>query len=131
MSDPARALETLSRLRRLGVGIAVDDFGTGHSSLAYLARLPIDEIKIDRSFVRDLVRNRRNEAIVRSTIVLAHDLGYAVVAEGVEDQATWERLGALGCDLLQGYHISRPLPAGEIVRWLDAWTGRQGLRPAA
>jgi EAL domain-containing protein (putative c-di-GMP-specific phosphodiesterase class I) len=123
MADPARALQVLGELRFLGVGISVDDYGTGYSSLAYLGRLPVDELKIDRAFVSDMRRNVRHQAIVRSTIALGHELGLVVVAEGVEDQATWDLLAAFDCDLIQGYLASKPLPAPELGRWQDNWTG--------
>jgi diguanylate cyclase len=118
MVDPARALETLTGLRGLGVTMSVDDYGTGYSSLRYLQQLPVDELKIDRSFVRSMVTNDSDLAIVRSTIELAHALGLQVVAEGVEDAATWARLAQLGCDQAQGYFLSRPLPVADLRRWL-------------
>jgi EAL domain-containing protein (putative c-di-GMP-specific phosphodiesterase class I) len=118
MAEPARALETLTRLRELGIQMSVDDYGTGYSSLRYLQQLPVDELKIDRSFVRSMVTNDSDLAIVRSTIELGHALGLHVVAEGVEDAATWARLGELGCDLAQGYFLSRPLPLPDLLRWL-------------
>jgi diguanylate cyclase (GGDEF)-like protein len=122
MADAARAMEVLGRLRGMGVGISIDDFGTGYSSLAYLKRLPVDELKIDKSFVAHMARDENDAAIVRSTIGLAHDLGLSVVAEGIEDQETWDLLTALGCDVAQGYFISRPLPAAALGEWLK--TGR-------
>jgi diguanylate cyclase (GGDEF)-like protein len=123
MSDPDRALATLTRLKELGVRISVDDFGTGYSSLANLKRLPIDELKIDRSFVTPMLHDESNLIIVRSTVNLGHDLGLKVTAEGVEDDATLRRLSLLGCDLAQGYHLSRPLPLNEFDDWLvlRAW----------
>jgi diguanylate cyclase (GGDEF)-like protein len=120
MHDPQRAQETLERLAATGVGLAVDDFGTGYSSLAHLKRLPVDTIKIDKSFVLDMVDDDADEAIVRSTIELAHNLGLRVVAEGVESGEAWMRLSALGCDLAQGFHLARPLPAGHLLELLDA-----------
>ena len=104
----------------LGVRIAIDDFGTGYSSLGYLKHLPAHEIKIDRSFVADMVAEERDHAIVRSTIDLGHNLGLAAVAEGVEDQATLDLLGGLGCDLAQGFFLSRPLPAESVAAWCRA-----------
>ena len=109
----------LARLRSMGVSISIDDFGTGYSSLAYLKRLPVDELKIDKSFVSNMASDRSDAAIVRSTIGLAHDLGLTVVAEGVEDQATWDLLTEAGCDLTQGYFVSRPVPAAELGAWLE------------
>jgi EAL domain-containing protein (putative c-di-GMP-specific phosphodiesterase class I) len=118
MTDPQRALGSLARLRAIGVEIAIDDFGTGHASLSYLKQMPVEEIKLDRSFVRDMCTDKNDYTIVRSTIELAHDLGLRVIAEGVEDQETWDLLVKLGCDLAQGYHMSRPLPAAELRTWL-------------
>jgi diguanylate cyclase (GGDEF)-like protein len=115
MSDVDRVLVTVARLSELGMRISVDDFGTGYSSLANLRRLQIDELKIDRSFVTPMLEHESDMIIVRSTINLAHDLGLRVVAEGVEDAAMLEQLGVLGCDLAQGFHISRPIPADEFT----------------
>jgi diguanylate cyclase (GGDEF)-like protein len=125
MSDPERAMATVGRLSKLGVRLSVDDFGTGYSSLANLRRLPINELKIDRSFVSPMLADESDLIIVRSTINLGHDLGLRIVAEGVEDGPTLERLAALGCDLAQGYHLSRPLAGPEFNRWL-AQTPRDG-----
>ena len=118
MSDPDRALTTVTRLSDLGVRLSVDDFGTGYSSLANLRRLPINELKIDRSFVSPMLRDESDLIIVRSTINLGHDLGLRIIAEGVEDGATLERLARLGCDLAQGYHLSRPMPSDAFNVWL-------------
>ena len=98
-----------------GARIAIDDFGTGYSSLAYLKRLPVDELKIDRSFVRELAEDQDDLAIVRSTISLGHDLGLSIVAEGIEDVATWDLLRELGCDIGQGYYLGRPVSADELL----------------
>jgi EAL domain-containing protein (putative c-di-GMP-specific phosphodiesterase class I) len=117
MEDPAGALETLNRLKRLNVSLTIDDYGTGYSSLSYLRQLPVDSIKIDRSFVTDMTRNEDAATIVRSTIDLAHNLDLSVIAEGVEDQPTFDRLAALGCDMAQGYCISRPIPVEEFRHW--------------
>jgi len=117
MADPERAMEVLARLSGLDVDLAVDDFGSGYSSLAYLKRLPIDELKIDKGFVREMATDETDEAIVASTVALGHALGLRVVAEGIEDRATWERLREMGCDVAQGYYMSRPLPAAEVLRW--------------
>jgi EAL domain-containing protein (putative c-di-GMP-specific phosphodiesterase class I) len=118
MEDPAHALEILERLHAMGVRLAIDDFGTGYSSLAYLKRLPVDELKIDKSFVIGLVRDRDDAAIVRATIDLAHHMGLVVTAEGVEEASVLETLRRLGCDLAQGDHISPPVPAAALERWI-------------
>jgi diguanylate cyclase (GGDEF)-like protein/PAS domain S-box-containing protein len=127
MADPARALETLRRLRAMGVKIAIDDFGTGYSSLAHLKQLPVDVLKIDRSFVREMERDRSDQLIVRTTVDLAHNLDLRVVAEGVEDRATGDYLAEIGCDQAQGYYFARPLPADDLTRWLretpPSWPG--------
>jgi diguanylate cyclase (GGDEF)-like protein len=119
MADPARAAEILARLHGMGIHLSIDDFGTGYSSLASLKRLPVDEIKIDRAFIKEMATNEDDEIIVRSTIDLAHNMGLTVVAEGVEDQAVLDRLTALGCDAAQGYLISRPVPADELTSWVQ------------
>ncbi len=119
MDDPIKAMEAIGKIRALGIRTSVDDFGTGYSSLAYLKHLPIDELKIDRSFVGNMVEDASDMAIVRSTIELSHNLGLTVVAEGVEDQATLDTLRALGCDRAQGYHIGRPVPAAAITQQLE------------
>jgi diguanylate cyclase (GGDEF)-like protein len=120
MHDPLRARMTLERLAAIGVGVSVDDFGTGYSSLAHLKRLPVDTLKIDKSFVLDMGEDGADEAIVRSMIELAHNLGMRVVAEGVESASNWIRLGELGCDLAQGFHLARPLPASGVLALLEA-----------
>jgi diguanylate cyclase len=102
----------------MGIRIAIDDFGTGHSSLAYLKRLPVDEVKIDRSFVKDIATDATDRIIVRSTVDLAHSLGLKVVAEGVEDALTMDLLAELGCDAVQGFHLSRPLRGHDLTHWL-------------
>jgi diguanylate cyclase (GGDEF)-like protein/PAS domain S-box-containing protein len=122
--DPGRALNTLQSLSRSGVRISIDDFGTGYSSLAYLRRLPVSEIKIDRSFVHLMAGDPNDEAIVRSIIGLGHDLGLIVVAEGVEDASTWDRLAHLNCDVAQGYFMSRPRHACDLVEWLNIFSRR-------
>jgi diguanylate cyclase (GGDEF)-like protein/PAS domain S-box-containing protein len=111
MQDPEKSASILNRISELGIGISVDDFGTGYSSLAYLHRLPINTLKIDRTFVLDMNKNKHDFMIVRSTIELAHNLGLKVVAEGVEDMETMDILREMGCDQVQGYYISRPQPA--------------------
>jgi diguanylate cyclase (GGDEF)-like protein/PAS domain S-box-containing protein len=117
------AVDTLQRLHDIGVQISVDDFGTGYSTLAYLKRLPVREIKIDKSFVVDMATNRDGAAIVRSTIDLGHSLGLTVVAEGVEDEPTAALLREYGCDFLQGFHISRPAAPGPLGPWLRTRAG--------
>ena len=131
MTEPARVLETMNQLRALGFGFSIDDFGTGYSSLAYLQRLPVEEIKIDRSFVSALSTDPGNAAIVRATIELAASLGLNVVAEGVEDEATWQSLSRLGCAMAQGYLLSRPMPAAEVEGWLSEWSRSSARRRAA
>jgi EAL domain-containing protein (putative c-di-GMP-specific phosphodiesterase class I) len=120
MADRNRARAVLTRLRNSGIQIAVDDFGTGYSSLAYLRDLPVDELKLDRSFIAPMADDVRAAALVASTIALAHSLGLRMVAEGVEDDVTYNELCRLGCDEAQGYFISRPVPAAELTRWLLA-----------
>ncbi|WP_052101421.1 putative bifunctional diguanylate cyclase/phosphodiesterase [Novilysobacter arseniciresistens] len=115
MEDPATGFALLERLRAEDIGISIDDFGSGYSSLAYLKHLPATELKIDRAFVTDLCRDRRSEQLVHSIIDLGHDLGMEIVAEGVEDADTLERLARLGCDRAQGMHIERPQPAGTLI----------------
>ena len=117
MEDPSHALEVLHRLHEIGFQLAIDDFGTGYSSLGYLKRLPVDEIKIDRSFVGGLVGDSNDAAIVRATIDLAHVMGLSVTAEGVEDEAVLKVLRRLGCDRAQGYFISSPLKSEELEQW--------------
>jgi predicted signal transduction protein with EAL and GGDEF domain len=118
MVDPSRAMETLTRITDLGLKFSIDDFGTGYSSLAYLKRLPVNELKIDRSFVSNMASDKDDLVIVRSTIDLGHNLGLRVVAEGVENRDTVEKLAALNCDAVQGFYMSRPLSAVDLTRWL-------------
>jgi EAL domain-containing protein (putative c-di-GMP-specific phosphodiesterase class I) len=119
MNDPNLAIDTTARLRAMGIVLAIDDFGTGYSSLAHLSRLPVEELKIDRSFVQQMAADSGDSAIVRSTISLAHELGLRIVAEGVEDEDTLVLLQRLGADVAQGFFISRPLPAEALVLWLQ------------
>jgi diguanylate cyclase (GGDEF)-like protein len=119
MADSGRSLAVLERLARVGVGLSIDDFGTGYSSLSHLKRLPIQEIKIDRSFVMQMHEDANDFLIVRATVELGRNLGLRTVAEGVEDAATFDRLAEFGCDEAQGYYVSRPLPAEELTRWLS------------
>ncbi|SDX79567.1 diguanylate cyclase (GGDEF) domain-containing protein [Modestobacter sp. DSM 44400] len=120
MADTARSHQVLSGLRALGVRLSIDDYGTGYSSLAYLRALPVHELKLDRSFVTHLTTDPRAAAIVRSTVRLGQELGTTIVAEGIEDAGTLATLRQWGCDVAQGYHIARPLPAGEFLDWLAA-----------
>jgi EAL domain-containing protein (putative c-di-GMP-specific phosphodiesterase class I) len=120
MVDRDGAVAVLARLQALGVRVSVDDFGTGHSSLAYLKELPVDEVKIDKAFVQHLATDPRDRAIVGAIVGLAHELGLSVVAEGVEDQATWEVLRRARCDIVQGYFVSRPVSAADLAVWLSA-----------
>ena len=118
MTDSTRAKAVVDALHALGVGLSVDDYGTGYSSLAYLQDLAIDELKLDRSFIMRLAEDPRTAAIVRSTVDLAHSLGLRIVAEGVEDAETVEVLHRYGCDIIQGYFYSRPIPAAQLTAWL-------------
>lgn len=126
MSDLANAMEILDRLSKMGMRMAIDDFGTGMSSLSYLKRLPVNELKIDKSFVIDMAEDENNAVIVRSIIDLSHNIGREVVAEGVQDRDALQLLEMLGCDMAQGYFISRPLTAEELEDWLQ--TSPWGLR---
>ncbi len=118
MSDPNHALNVLSELRKMGLRLSVDDFGTGYSSLTYIKLLPVDEIKIDKTFIIEMVKDKNDEAIVRSTTTLAHNMGMQVVAEGVEDAETLSRLATIGCDIAQGFYPSYPLPFDNLITWL-------------
>ena len=121
MRDPERTTRAVGALRALGCRISIDDFGSGYSSLARLAALPVNAVKIDRQFVTGMATDHRREAIVRATIALAHDLGFEVVAEGVEDRDTWELLRAHGCDTAQGYHVAKPMAPDAVDRWCGDW----------
>ena len=118
LADPQRAIASLARLRTMGVQLSLDDFGKGQSSMSYLKRLPLDQIKIDRSFVMGMASDESDAAIVRTTIDLGRNLGLEVVAEGVETDEVLSDLAALHCDIAQGFGLSRPLPADELERWL-------------
>ncbi len=118
LANPTRAKAILGELSELGIRLSIDDFGTGYSSLAYLRELPVDEIKIDRSFVMGMATEAGDAVIVRSTVDLGRNLGLEVVAEGVETIEHWDRLRELGCTIAQGYFLSRPVPAHELSTWL-------------
>jgi len=121
MSDPERGLETLNKISDLGVSISVDDFGTGFSSLVYLRQLPIDAIKIDIMFVRNMCANEQDEMIVKSIINMAKNLSFTVVAEGAEDEQTLEKLKDMDCDQVQGFYISKPVTAHEFFEFCENW----------
>lgn len=130
MIDPDRALKTAHALQAAGVDLSIDDFGTGYSSLSYLRKLPAVELKIDKSFVTDMLREGNDVLIVRSTIDLAHNLGLRVVAEGAETEAMLNALRAMGCDTAQGFHIGHPVPIAEIEQWMAAhFERRKTLQP--
>ena len=120
MANPTLALATLTELHALGIRLSIDDFGTGYSSMAYLKRLPVDELKIDRSFIDGVVTDHDDAVLVRSTIELGHNLGMSVVAEGAEHAAQVDALRVLDCDVVQGYHFARPMPAADLLAWLAA-----------
>lgn len=119
LDDPARALTNLLRLRELGTHLSIDDYGTGYSSLAYLKRLPVEELKIDRSFIMNMETDHSDAMIVRSTIDLAHNMGLRVIAEGVESGSIFSLLQKLGCDMAQGYGLSRPVQAAALLQWMQ------------
>ena len=117
ISDPERSLQIIKRIHDLGVRFAIDDFGTGYSSMAYLKRLPLSTLKIDRTFVSDMLNDEQDEMIIKSTIGLAHSFGLNVVAEGVEDEETMQHLAHLNCEIAQGFYIAKPLPAATFEQW--------------
>ena len=116
--DPVRAVEIIKSLGLLGIQVEIDDFGTGYSSLSYLKSLPISALKIDQSFVKDILNETHNEVIVASTVQMAHSLGLKIVAEGVEDEATLLKMMRLGCDMIQGFYYAKPIPASDVDAWL-------------
>jgi len=120
LEDPVRTSVVLERLNTMGVRLSIDDFGTGYSSLRYLRELPVSEIKIDRSFVMRMTEDAGDEAVVHSTIDLGRNLGLKVVAEGVESEEVWEQLTEFGCDIAQGFFLSRPVPGDDLATWLKA-----------
>ncbi|MEO5573679.1 MAG: EAL domain-containing protein [Gammaproteobacteria bacterium] len=119
MHDPARALEVLTQIGHMGIQLSIDDFGTGYSSLTYLQKLPVNTVKIDKSFVLEMSTHADSAVIVRSTIDLAHNLGISVIAEGIETRQTWLALLALDCDTAQGYYTGRPIPGEDLIAWLQ------------
>jgi EAL domain-containing protein (putative c-di-GMP-specific phosphodiesterase class I) len=121
--EAIRLMDTTARFRLKGIGLSLDDFGTGYGSLVQLRSLPFTELKIDRSFVSDLLVSKDSRSITRGLIRIAHDIGLTVTAEGVEDLATLEALGAFGCDKAQGYYIARPMTADGLQLWLNKWHG--------
>jgi EAL domain-containing protein (putative c-di-GMP-specific phosphodiesterase class I) len=123
MSDPDRTRGVLTRLRDIGVRLAIDDFGTGQSSLAYLRRLPVHALKIDRTFITGLGKDNASGSIVKTIIELGHALGLVVTAEGVEEERQLQALRVLGCDHAQGYFIARPMPESDVPLWLAAHPG--------
>ena len=128
IGETVRAMEVLTSLSGTGVSLSLDDFGTGFSSLASLKRLPVDEIKIDRSFVTHMDEVESDAVIVRSTIDLGHKLALRVVAEGVETAVAWDLLAGLDCDVAQGFYLSRPMPAEDVPRWIRDWASRHEPR---
>lgn len=129
MSEPVRARETLKKIKNTGIKLSIDDFGTGYSSLSYIKQLPIDEIKIDRSFIMEMVEDTDDDIIVKATINLAHNLGLKIVAEGVHNRQTWARLKELNCDVIQGHYISEPISADELTAWIttDDWKNKSKI----
>ncbi|MDP9435761.1 MAG: EAL domain-containing protein [Actinomycetota bacterium] len=131
MADPEKAMAVLSRLKQVGVRLSIDDYGSGYSSLSYLQQLPVDELKIDRVFVRHIAVEERDRAIVRSTVELGKSLGLNVVAEGVEDPGAWDALAGLACDQLQGYFLCRPMPEQEVGAWVTSYASPLALSAPA
>ena len=127
MVDPDRSLAILDRINRQGVKLSIDDFGTGYSSLAYLKKLPVSELKIDKSFVMDMLTNDSDATIVNATIQLGHNLGLKVVAEGVENRQTFDTLRSMGCDLQQGYFIGMPMPPQAVAAWTFPSTAKKDV----
>ena len=119
MINPEKSLEILNEFHQLGFGVSIDDFGTGYSSLAYLKNLPADEIKIDKSFVLNMANDKKDESIVKAAVDLAHTLSLKVVAEGVEDEKTFDILAEMGCDYAQGFYIAEPMPCDDLMKWMQ------------
>jgi EAL domain-containing protein (putative c-di-GMP-specific phosphodiesterase class I) len=120
MVNPERSFQIVNRIAEMGVGVSIDDFGTGYSSLSYLKKLPATELKIDKSFVKDMLANESDMTIVKATIQLAHNLGLKVAAEGVESGSIFTKLKEMGCDSLQGFFISKPVEAHEVQSLIGA-----------
>ena len=120
MNEPLCAIDNIRKLDNIGVQVSIDDFGTGYSSMAYLQKLLVAKIKIDKSFVIDMDKDERDNVIVRSTIDLAHNLGLKAVAEGVESEEVWDKLKAMGCDSAQGYYMSKPLTPEKFTEWIQS-----------
>jgi EAL domain-containing protein (putative c-di-GMP-specific phosphodiesterase class I) len=129
MSNPTRSLELLGAMDAFGLRLSVDDFGTGYSSLTYLKQLPVDELKVDKSFVLQMDHADNDAAIVRTIIGLGRDLGLQVVAEGVESAELLDRLRKLGCSVVQGNYLCHPMPLDEFVAWLDSKTDEYSIAP--
>jgi EAL domain-containing protein (putative c-di-GMP-specific phosphodiesterase class I) len=123
--DSGRTVAAIDRLARLGPRLSIDDFGTGYSSLSYLQKLPVHEVKVDKSFTMSMSASESDAAIVKSIVDLAHNLSLKVVAEGVEDRGSWQRLERMGCDIAQGYYLSRPIPPEQFDEWVMAWPERR------
>jgi diguanylate cyclase len=121
MADPTRAMSVLTDLSNMGIGLAIDDFGTGYSSLSYLKQLPVNAIKIDKSFVTGMTKNDNDAVIVRSTVDLGRNLGLEVIAEGVETEEIWHALVELQSNIAQGFYLGRPMPADKIPHWMRHW----------
>ena len=119
MMNPKKSLEILNEFHQLGFGVSIDDFGTGYSSLAYLKNLPADEIKIDKSFVLNMASDKKDESIVKAAVDLAHTLGLKIVAEGVEDEKTLDKLAEMDCDFAQGYYMAKPMPCDDLMDWMQ------------
>jgi EAL domain-containing protein (putative c-di-GMP-specific phosphodiesterase class I) len=119
LEDPRQAISMLNRFKEMGLHVSLDDFGTGYSSLSYLMKLPLDKLKIDQSFIRELGQSASGTSIVSAIIAMAHSLGLSVIAEGVEEESHVELLREMKCDILQGYHIARPMPARKVENMIE------------
>ena len=128
MEDKESGFDNLLKIKALGINLSIDDFGTGYSSLSYFKHIPAAELKIDRMFVSSMMVDSQDLELVKIMIQLAHQFGLMVVAEGVEDRAGTQRLQELGCDYIQGYFCSKPLPADEFVSWVRDWPGLPALQ---